>query len=100
MALLDLGDALSSADRAVLNGWLLGNTTGDALIRAGVPDGWVVGDKTGTGGYGTRGDIAVIRPPGCAPIVLAIMSRKQERGATHDDELINGASRRAVPALG
>jgi hypothetical protein len=47
----------------VLTGWMRDNTTGGELIRAGVPDGWIVGDKTGSGGYGTRNDIAVLWPP-------------------------------------
>jgi beta-lactamase class A len=47
--------------------WLRRNTTGAALIRAGVPKGWMVGDKTGAGEYGTRNDIAVLWPPRKAP---------------------------------
>jgi beta-lactamase class A len=94
-----LGDALAEDDRAVLTGWLRGNTTGDALIRAGVPDGWVVGDKTGDGSYGTRNDIAVLWPPDRAPVVLAIMSSRDEPEAEHDDALIAKAADVAVRAL-
>lgn len=36
-------DALTEDDRAVLTDWLRRNTTGDALIRAGVPGSWEVG---------------------------------------------------------
>ncbi|MEU8179686.1 class A beta-lactamase [Micromonospora sp. NPDC049044] len=94
-----LGDALTPADRDVLRGWLRGNTTGAALVRAGVPAGWVVGDKTGTGGYGTRNDIAVIWPPDRAPIVLAVLSSRDEKDATPDDALIAEATRVAVARL-
>jgi beta-lactamase class A len=94
-----LGDVLPADDRALLTGWLRTNTTGDGLIRAGVPADWVVGDKTGAGGYGTRNDIAVVWPPHRAPIVLAIMSRKDEPDATYDDALIARAARTAVTAL-
>nr|WCS70397.1 Class A beta-lactamase [Salmonella enterica subsp. enterica serovar Rissen] len=31
---------------------------------AGLPTSWTVGDKTGSGGYGTTNDIAVIWPQG------------------------------------
>lgn len=58
-----LGNTLPADRRAVLTDLLRRNTTGDNTIRAGVPDHWQVGDKTGTGGYGTRNDIAVIWPP-------------------------------------
>ncbi|GAA3776568.1 class A beta-lactamase [Plantactinospora mayteni] len=94
-----LGDALSAEDRAVLTGWLKGNTTGDALVRAGVPAGWQVGDKTGSGGYGTRNDIAVIWPPDGVPIVLAILSRRAGKNAEYDDRLIAQAAKLTVEAL-
>ncbi|MEV4760812.1 class A beta-lactamase [Micromonospora sp. NPDC049559] len=94
-----LGSALSEEDRGVLVDWLRRNTTGGKLIRAGVPAGWTVGDKTGSGGYGTRNDIAVVWPPEGAPIVLAIMSRRDEKDATYDDALIAEAARTATTAL-
>lgn len=94
-----VGDALSAEDRALLTGWLRGNTTGDALIRAGVPAGWVVGDKTGAGGYGTRNDIAVVWPPDGDPVVLAILSSRVDRDARYDDALIARAARLAIAAL-
>jgi beta-lactamase class A len=31
-----------------------------------------VGDKTGTGKNGARGDIAIVRPPNRAPILVAV----------------------------
>ncbi|MET7960515.1 class A beta-lactamase [Micromonospora zamorensis] len=91
-----VGDALEPSDRDILNGWLRGNTTGGALIRAGVPAGWVVGDKTGSGGYGTRNDIAVIWPPDRAPIVLAVLSSRDEKDADYDDALIAEATKVAM----
>ncbi|MFG3258592.1 class A beta-lactamase [Streptomyces sp. NPDC048172] len=94
-----LGDALPARKRALLTDWLRRNTTGDDLIRAGVPEGWLVGDKTGNGGYGTRNDIAVIWPPDAAPLVLAVMSRRDTKDAEHDDTLIARAARVAVEAL-
>ncbi|GLF96037.1 class A beta-lactamase [Streptomyces yaizuensis] len=87
-----LGDALTAAQRTLLADWLRRNTTGDALIRAGAPEGWVVGDKTGNGGYGTRNDIAVLWPPRRAPIVLAVLSSRDAKDAEHDDTLIARAA--------
>ncbi|WP_374199731.1 class A beta-lactamase [Micromonospora sp. NBRC 110038] len=94
-----LGDALSAADRGVLVDWLRRNTTGATLIRAGVPAGWQVGDKTGAGGYGTRNDIAVLWPPEGAPIVLAVLSRRDAKDAQPDDALIAEAARVTIDAL-
>jgi beta-lactamase class A len=44
------------------------------MIRAGLPDDWRIGDKTGRGGDGATNDIAILRPPGRAPILLAVYS--------------------------
>ena len=97
---LVLGDVLEQPERAQLARWLRTSTTGAALIRAGVPEGWTVGDKTGTGAtYGARNDIAVVWPPGRAPIVMAIMTTRPEPDAEHDDRLIARAASAAVAAL-
>ncbi|MEU1487900.1 class A beta-lactamase [Streptomyces sp. NPDC005752] len=87
-----LGSTLPADKRAVLTDWLKRNTTGDHTIRAGTPDGWQVGDKTGTGGYGTRNDIAIVWPPGAAPLALAVLSRRDSKDAEHDDALIARAA--------
>ena len=87
--------------RPLLAGWLRRNTTGGALIRAAAPDDWAVGDKTGSGGYGTRNDIAILWPPRRAPIALAVLSRRDHAGpyAVRDDRLIAAAARVALAAL-
>lgn len=88
-----LGDALPTPERGRLARWLKRNTTGATVIRAGMPDTWVVGDKTGTGGtYGSRNDIAVVWRPDAAPLVMAIMSNRDHPDAEHDDELIAEAA--------
>ena len=95
-----LGDRLPTAERRQLIRWLRRNTTGDALIRAGVPDDWVVGDTTGTGAtYGARNDIAVLWPPDRDPIVLAIMSNRPGEDDEHDDALIARAAAAVVDEL-
>jgi len=74
MQRLLLGDALSEASRRQLDDWLQRNETGGPMIRTGVPKTWSVGDKTGRGSNGATNDIAIMRPPGRAPILLAIYS--------------------------
>ena len=70
MQKLVLGDALKPASRAQLRDWLIANKTGDRKIRAGLPAGWQVGDKTGGGAFGTNNDVAIVWPPGRPPIVV------------------------------
>ena len=72
MQRLLLGDALSEESRRQLEDWLQRNETGGPMIRAGVPKTWSVGDKTGRGANGATNDVAIVRPPGRAPILLAI----------------------------
>jgi beta-lactamase class A len=72
MQALLLGQKLSAAARQQLEAWLDANTTGDKRLRAGLPPAWQVGDKTGTGENGARGDIAIVRPPNRAPILAVV----------------------------
>ena len=74
MQKLLLGDALSEASRRQLEDWLERNETGGPMVRAGIPKNWIIGDKTGRGSNGTTNDIAIMRPPGRAPMLLAIYS--------------------------
>lgn len=94
-----LGDALPPDKRALYTDMMRANRTGATVIRAGTPAGWAVADKTGTGEYATRNDIAVVWPPGRAPIVLAIMSSRQAEDADHDDRLIAQAAKLTLDAL-
>ncbi|WP_433520663.1 class A beta-lactamase [Nocardia pseudovaccinii] len=97
-----LGDALPEDKRVFLRGLLERNATGAGAqrIRAGVPQGWIVADKTGTGDYGTLNDIAIVWPPNAAPLVIAIMSSKASRDAEYNQALIAEAAAYVVATLG
>ncbi len=94
-----IGDALPEVKRRILIDWLKRNTTGDNLIRAGVPEGWEVGDKTGAASYGTRNDIAIIWPPEGKPIVLSILSSRDKKDAEYDEKLITQATKEVISVL-
>jgi beta-lactamase class A len=96
---LTLGEALGEAQRGQLQAWMLGNTTGDQRIRAGVPRTWMVADKTGTGDYGTTNDIAVLLPPGGASVVISIFFTQTEQHAKPRDDVLAAATRIAVQTL-
>lgn len=89
---LTLGDALGQSQRQQLVTWLKGNTTGDHSIKAGLPKHWVVGDKTGSGDYGTTNDIAVIWPENHAPLILVIYFTQQEQDAKYRKDIIAKAA--------
>ncbi|WP_442813572.1 class A beta-lactamase [Streptomyces sp. NBC_01244] len=85
---LVLGSALAPADRRRLTGWLLGNTTSSERLRAGLPAGWAVADKTGGGEYGTNNDVGIAWPPGRPPLVIAVLTTKPHPDAPADNPLI------------
>ncbi|NQX36414.1 class A beta-lactamase [Herbiconiux sp. VKM Ac-2851] len=78
--------------------WMSGNATGDALIRAGVPDGWVVADRSGGAG-GIRNDIAVVTTPGGERILLSILTTKTDPDADYDDAVVAETARAVLGAL-
>lgn len=67
-----LGDVLLPEGREQLAKWLIANKTGNSRLRAGLPQGWRVGDKTGAGEHGTTNDVAIVWPPERAPIIVAV----------------------------
>lgn len=73
-----LGDALSSSARKKLTEWLQNNEVGGPLLRAGLPDDWRIGDRTGAGGHGSRGIVAIVWPPERAPLIAAIYITQTE----------------------
>lgn len=91
-----LTDGLPIAAQQQLQAWLKGNTTGATRIRAGLPEGWTVGDKTGSGDYGVANDVGIVWPPGRAPWILAVYSRGREKAAPANSELIAAATRVVV----
>ncbi|AMP00910.1 beta-lactamase [Collimonas arenae] len=71
MRQLVLGTALAPGSREQLTNWLLANKTGDKRLRALLPSGWRVADKTGSGSHGSTNDIGVLFPPNRAPVLVA-----------------------------
>ncbi|MFG2330774.1 class A beta-lactamase [Streptomyces sp. NPDC048604] len=101
-ARLAVGRALAPADRDRLNAWLRANETGDARIRAGLPDDWTVGDRTGTAvsAYGGAHDIAVATPPSGAPVILVVLTRRNAAGAQPDSGAVAATATALVRELG
>lgn len=93
------GDALPPAQRQQLKEWMLANTTGDTRIRAGVPAGWPVADKTGGGAYGANNDIAVVYPPNRAPVVIVVYTHLPEKKADGRADIVAAAARAVIAAL-
>jgi beta-lactamase class A len=79
---------ISDEHKNLLVTWMRNNTTGYKRIRAGVPLGWAVADKTGSGSYGIANDIGIAWSAACKPVVLSIFTINEEQQAKPDDRII------------
>lgn len=94
-----LGNSLPAPQRQQLENWMLGNTTGDKRIRAGVAAGWRVADKTGSGAYGSVNDIGVAWSPDGTPLVIAVYYTREVKNAPTNQDIITAATRIVAAAL-
>lgn len=99
------GGLLRPESRDELVGWMVETRTGANRLRAGLPDGWKAGDKTGTGnGAGMvakYNDVAAIWPPaGRRAVMVAAYfdaaAPAEERNAK-DEAVLADAGRVLVP---
>jgi beta-lactamase class A len=96
---LAVGDALAPASRAQFLRWLDANTTGGQLIRAGLPPSWAEGDRSGGGLEGETNDIAVVRPPARAPLVIAVYTAPADPASAAGAGTVSAAARIVAAAL-
>lgn len=92
-----VGDVLKPGSRKQLTDWMLANTTGKAKFVAGLPPGWKVADKTGSGEHGSNNDIGVLYPPAGKPVLIASYLTETEI-ANDDRNAIHADVARAIAA--
>ena len=88
-----------------LQKWLKASETGAARIRAGLPVGWPVGDKTGTAPEGKAYcDVAIIWPSSSAvevkPVILAVYSDRPKASADRVNAGIADVAKAAARLIG
>jgi len=99
--LVDPATPLTPASKDMLITWMTTTPTGAGRIKAGVPAGWRVAHKTGTGGYGPTNDIGVLYPPSGAPVIVAAYHHAASTSsAAANEAVIAEAVRMALMALG
>lgn len=69
-----VGNGLPAPGRRRLVDWMLGNRTGNNTLRKGLPPGWRIADKTGTGEYGTRNDVGVAWTLSGDPVLISCLT--------------------------
>jgi len=84
LARIVYGEVLPEAERAELKGWMVETQTGMRRVRAGLPKGWVAGDKTGTSGLIAGREYCYVDigfaegPKGEGPITFACYFRARQ----------------------
>lgn len=101
---------LGAQQQQQLLAWLRGNTTGAERIAAGTPEKWQVGDKTGSGDYGTTNDVAIVwaanstttvpsaaqSPPQAPVYTLSVYFTQQKAQAPMRADIVAQATRIAL----
>ncbi len=67
-----LGNVLAPASRAQLEAAMIACVTGASRLRAALPEGWSVGHRSGENLTEESNDTAIVRPPGRAPLLVAV----------------------------
>lgn len=93
-----VGDALSRTSRNKLTAWLIGNETGDARLRAGLPETWRVGDKTGTCNARTATDVGIAWPPSGKPVLIAVYLAESDASRDAQNTAIADVARAVAKA--
>ena len=84
----------------LLKDWMVATTTGNARIRAGVPKGAVVADKTGTGAHNATNDVGVVWLPNKPPVFLSIYTSGGTLDADGRNAIIADITRLVFDTLG
>ncbi|MEM7780868.1 MAG: class A beta-lactamase [Pseudomonadota bacterium] len=84
VAKLAFGDVLPDEHKATLRQWMIDTRSGRRRVRAGLPETWVAGDKTGTSIWPGMGrlyvDVGFVDAPGGSPIAFATYFRAAGMG--------------------
>jgi len=94
------GHTLSDKQKTQLISWLKGNTTGDVSIKAGIPQNWTIGDKTGGAAYGTTNDIAIVWSDNGTPMIVSVYFTQMLPDAPLRKDVVASATRISFSGLG
>ena len=93
-----LGNVLKPASRATLTEWLAGSKTGIHRLKAGLPAGWRLAHKTGTGMHGSSNDAGIVWPPHGAALAISVYLTGSPLDDAGRDAVIADVARAVVAA--
>ncbi|MCE4934234.1 class A beta-lactamase [Aliivibrio fischeri] len=66
------GNTLNPQDEQTLKSWMMNNKVSDPLLRSILPNNWSIADRSGAGGFGSRGITAAVWNDKHQPIIISI----------------------------
>ncbi|MFT5234874.1 MAG: beta-lactamase class A [Shewanella sp.] len=83
-----LGGVMTEVSKTQLKFWMQQNKVSDTLLRSVLPKGWFIADRSGAGGYGSRGITAIIWNTKRAPLIISIYLTETELSMAERDSVI------------
>ncbi|WP_336818908.1 class A beta-lactamase [Cedecea sp. MMO-103] len=87
------GDILSNGSKVRLRKWMMGNKVADDMLRAALPHGWEIADRSGASDYGFRGLISMVWSEKHRPIFITIYVKKDGTSLEERSSVINSLSK-------
>lgn len=82
------GDVLSNASKDQLKKWMINNKVADNMLRASLPKGWEIADRSGASDYGIRGITSMVWSNNHEPVFISIYVRKGDSSLDERSEVI------------
>ncbi|OYO08280.1 class A beta-lactamase [Enemella evansiae] len=98
-AAMIVGRALRTPARRRLTDWMLGNQTSDQRFRAGLPAGWTLADKTGSGIDATANDVGIAFDPAGNAYQLAVLTSSPRPDTERVNEIFAILARESLAEL-
>ncbi|EMT6577053.1 MULTISPECIES: class A beta-lactamase [Providencia] len=82
------GEVLTQASKNQLKEWMVNNKVADNMLRASLPDGWKIADRSGASEYGIRGITSMVWSNQHDPVFISIYVRKEGTSLDERSEVI------------
>jgi len=82
------GSVLSQTAKVQLKQWMIDNKVTASLLRAVLPEGWKIADRSGAGGFGSRAITAVVWSDDRTPIIISIYLTQTSASFTERNKAI------------
>ena len=84
-----IGNTLSKNSKEQLKSWMMDNKVADNLLRARLPKGWSIADRSGASDYGIRGITSMVWSATQEPLFISIYVRKSNTTLDERSKIIN-----------